>query len=236
MKKILSIMLLFLLVLAGCSSEGESANTNESDSGTEEVAEARDTETTDAEQAEEAPEVEETPQVKMIQSIQKLIEEGSAFDAGSYIKGDIPKGEYAFTTFDGSGQYYSEEDSAGNIIDNENFDSFGYVNVHEAGNIKTSGVLVKVDALEKLGVSGAKELYEIVNDQEDYTEAGYYKVGADLKPGQYVIESFGEGYVALMTGPVGNGEIVDNEIFNGKYSINANDGQYLKISRGTLVK
>lgn len=235
MKKILFIMLLFLLILAGCSSEGEGASSNDSDSGKEETTEAANTEA-DAEPAEEAPEVEETPQVKMIQSIQELIEEGSAFDAGSYIKGDIPKGEYAFTTFDGSGQYYSEEDSAGNIIDNENFDSFGYVSVHEAGNIKTSGVLVNVGALEKLGVSGAKELYEVVNDKEDYTEAGYYKIGTDLEPGQYTIESFGEGYVALMTGPIGNSEIVDNENFNGKYSMNANDGQYLKISRGRLVK
>jgi len=89
-------------------------------------------------------------QEKMLASINGLIDSGSAFDTGSYVKGDIPKGEYAFVTFDGSGQYYSEEDSAGNIIDNENFDSFGYVYVQGVGNIKSDGVLIKVSSFKKL--------------------------------------------------------------------------------------
>ena len=44
----------------------------------------------------------------------------------------------------GSRAYYSEEDSAGNIIDNENFDSFGNVKVHAAGNLTTRGVLIRI--------------------------------------------------------------------------------------------
>lgn len=180
--------------------------------------------------------VEDTPQVKMINQLTQLMEDGMAFDAGSYIQGDIPKGEYAFIPFNGSGQYYSEEDQAGNIIDNENFDSFGYVFVQEVGNLKTDGVLVSVSMFESLEVTGAKELYEIVNEQSDYLSAGYYKIGTDIEPGQYVIESYGDAYVALMTGPVGNSDIVDNENFNGKYSVNAQVGQYLTISRGTIVK
>lgn len=154
---------------------------------------------------------------------------------GSYLKGDIPKGEYAFISFEGSGRYYSEEDSAGNIIDNENFDSFGYVYVHDVGNLQTQGVLIKVDALEKLGVKSAKEIYEKLNDTIDYKDSAMYKVGVDIEPGTYAIEAYGQGYVEVMSGPVGNSSIVDNEIFNGKYSISVSTGQYLKVSKGRLL-
>ena len=171
----------------------------------------------------------------MFDKVINLTEAQDAFDSGSYVKGDIPKGEYAYVTFDGSGQYYSEEDGAGNIIDNENFDSFGYVYVHEAGNLKTDGVLIKVSALEGLGVSGAKEVYEKLNNVSDYKESAMYKVGTDIAPGTYSIESFGEAYVEIMSGPVGNSSIVDNENFKGKYSVNVSAGQYLKISRGKLL-
>lgn len=191
---------------------------------------AEEDETEDVEQAKPSSEEE------ILYSLVELIDEGSAFDTGSYVPGDIPEGEYAFVTFEGAGNYYSEKEQNGNIIDNENFDSFGYVYVHEVGNIETKGVLVSIDALEDLGVSGAKELYEILNNQENYTEAGWYKIGKDLEPGEYVIESYGEGYVAVMGGPVGNSSIVTNEIFNGRFSVNVQEGQYLKISRGTITE
>jgi Glucodextranase, domain B len=173
---------------------------------------------------------------EMFEKIGDLIDSKQAFDTGSYVKGEISKGEYAFITFEGSGQYYSEEDPAGNIIDNENFDSFGYVYVHDAGNIETQGALISVNAFKSLGVSGAKEIYEIMNDVEDYKDSAWYKVGTDIKPGQYVIESYGEGYVAIMAGPVGKSDIIDNENFNGKHMVNVKTGQYLNISNGVISK
>lgn len=173
---------------------------------------------------------------KMTLKIASLMNEKLAFDAGTYIKGEVPAGEYAFIRYSGSGQYYSEEDSAGNIIDNENFDSFGYVKVHAAGNLKTRGVLVNINAFEKLNVTGAKQLYEILNNQSDYHEGGYYKVGVDIPAGQYVLESYGSGYWAIMSGPVGKSEIVKNDNFNGKATVNVRDGQYLTISRSTYTK
>lgn len=179
-------------------------------------------------------EAKKTPQEEMIEKITGLMSSKQAFDAGSYIKGDIPKGEYAFISFTEDGKYYGEKDPAGNIIDNENFDSFGYVYVHDAGNLETRGVLISTSAFEALGVKSAKEIYEILNNVQDYKDAGWYKVGVDIQPGQYVIESYGEGYVAIMGGPVGKNDIVDNEIFNGRYSVNVTNGQYLKISRGTI--
>ncbi|MUV39463.1 hypothetical protein JNUCC1_03341 [Lentibacillus sp. JNUCC-1] len=196
--------------------------------------EVEDKESEVEEVTEEEP-IEPTPKEKMFADILDLIDEGKAFDTGSYIKGDIPKGEYAFVRFDGSGQYYSEEDSSGNIIGNENFDSFGYVQVHEAGNIESRGALINVDALNDLDASGAKEIYEVLNDLEDYKDAGWYKVGVDIDPGEYIIESYGEAYAAVMSGPVGNDGIVDNNIFNGRYSVNVSEGQYLVVSKGTIT-
>jgi hypothetical protein len=181
-------------------------------------------------------EAEKTPQQKMIENISALFASKQAFDAGSYIKGDIPTGEYAFITFDGSGQYYVEKDTAGNIIDNENFDSFGYIFVHEAGNIQTDGVLISTAAFETLAVSGAKQIYETVNNVQNYVDSAWYKVGVDIQPGQYVIESYGEGYVAVMAGPVGKSDIVDNENFNGRYSTTVTNGQYLQISKAKIAQ
>ncbi|PLR89518.1 hypothetical protein [Bacillus sp. T33-2] len=177
-----------------------------------------------------------TPQQKMFEQIMGLIDAKQAFDSGSYIKGDLPPGEYAFISFDGSGKYYAEKDTAGNIIDNENFDSFGYVHVHDVGNIETGGVLISTGAFGTLGVSSAKEIYQVLNNVEDYKQSALYKVGTDIPAGQYVIESYGNGYVAKMSGPVGKSDIIDNENFNGRFMVNVTNGQYLQISNGTIAQ
>lgn len=173
---------------------------------------------------------------KMIIAISDLISKGLAFDTGNYIQGDIPAGEYAFIKFNGSGSYYCEKDAGDNIIDNENFDSFGYVYVHSAGNLETRGVLISISAFDELGVSGAKEIYEILNEKNNYNQGGYYKVGYDIEPGNYIVESYGRGYWAIMSGPVSSSDIVDNDNFNGRTSINLANGQYLDLSTATITK
>jgi hypothetical protein len=181
-------------------------------------------------------EAKKTPQQQMFEKISGLFASKQAFDTGSYIKGDIPAGEYAFISFDGSGKYYCENDSANNILDNENFDSFGYVYVNSVGNLETQGVLISTNAFQTLGVTGAKQIYEIVNNVQNFKESGYYKVGLDIPAGQYTIQSTGQGYVANMSGPVGKSDINDNENFNGKYSVTVTNGQYLQISHGLLLQ
>lgn len=224
LKVIGAIIVLFILVGIFSSSD---ENKNQSSSQASET-----TQTTQETKEEPKP---KTAKELMYESVSSLIDSKEAFDTGSYVKGDIPVGEYAYIPFEGSGQYYSEEDSAGNIIDNENFDSFGYVYVHGAGNLQTRGVLVKVGAFEKLGVKSAKEIYEKLNDATDYKDSAMYKVGVDIAPGSYTVESYGSAYVEVMSGPVGNSDIVDNENFNGKYSVTVRAGQYLKVSRGKLL-
>lgn len=178
---------------------------------------------------------EKTFKEKLSDGILSLVGSKKAFDSGSYVKGDIPQGEYAFVSFDGSGKYYSEEDAAGNIIDNENFDSFGYVYVHGAGNLTNDGLLISTASLKSLGVKGAKDAYEKLNETSDYKGSAMYKVGVDINPGQYIIQSLGSGYAETHTGPVGNSEIIDNENFNGRHSVSVQRGQYLSISGGQIT-
>lgn len=259
MKKVLFIVIGLVVLLGACGTDDNKNNKNENDSvETDQSANVDENENDESNENEEVENnelevdagkvdfdnvnneendetIELTEQEEMFQSLLDLIDEGLAFDTGSYVKGDIPKGEYAFVTFDGSGNYYSEEDASGSIIDNENFDSFGYVEVHQAGNIEADGALINIDALEELEVSGAKELYEILNDTEEYFDSGWYKVGADIESGEYIIKSYGSGYVASMSGPVGNNSINENENFEGEYSINLNEGDYLVISKATIT-
>ena len=179
---------------------------------------------------------EKTPKEKLQDNILGLISSKQAYDSGSYVKGDIPKGEYAFVPIDSDGKYYSEEDEAGNIVDNENFSSFGYVYVHGVGNVSTRGVLISTASFADLGVTGAKDIYEKLNDITGYKSAGMYKVGIDIEPGQYTLQSIGDGYVAVLTGPVGNNDIIDNENFNGRYSVGVQSGQYLSLSRAEIAQ
>lgn len=230
MKRLIVLMLVSVLLVA-CGSDDTETSVEETE---QEENKEVDEEQQENEKVEEPPEI--TEQQQMANDILSLIDEELAFDSGTYKKGTIPKGEYMFVSYEGSGVYYSEVDSAGNIIDNENFDSFGYVHVHEAGNIENRGVLINVESLEYLDVNGAKDIFEKLNGIEDYHESGYYKVGLDIDPGEYALESYGSGYVALMSGPIGDSSIIQNDNFDGEYAISIEEGQYLILSRAYLVK
>lgn len=177
-----------------------------------------------------------SPKDKMRKQLNQMVSNDTIFGPGSYAKGDIPVGEYVFMPMSDNGSYYSEEDEAGNIIDNENFDSFGYVYVHGAGNISVKGALIPLSTLNQLDADSPREIYGLLRDKDNYMDSGYYKIGTDLPSGEYTIQSYGEGYVEVASGPVGNSQIVDNEIVNGSHSVVVTDGQYLKVSRGFIVE
>ena len=219
------IIIIGVISNSGDNNNNETQSTVNTNTSTSSI-EATSTPTT-------APKKELTEKEKMILKIGDLFEKNLAFDVGNYVMGDIPKGEYAFIGINSS-KYYCEEDSAGNIVDNENFQSFGYVYVHGVGNIETRGVLVSVNSFGELGVSGAKELYEIINEQPNYTQSGMYKIGVDIPAGVYVVESVGSGYFALLTGPVGNNDIIDNDNFNGRQQITTSNGHYLELTRAVI--
>lgn len=166
-----------------------------------------------------------------------LVGEGRAFDAGIYEAGDIPEGEYAFIMYEENGHYYIEREPNGSTLDNENFESFGYVYVNEIGEVETTGLLIPIDEVEAIGATGAKQIYENVNNVSNYQGSAHYKVGADISPGEYVIESDdGIAYVAVKSGPVGNVDILENERFEGTTTITVEEGQYLDVSGGRIVE
>ena len=51
--------------------------------------------------------------------------------------------------------------------------------MHGAGNIQTDAVLINLNDFDTLGVSSAKEIYEILNDKTDYKDGAWYKVGVE---------------------------------------------------------
>lgn len=176
-----------------------------------------------------SPEKAQAPQRPSV--MEELVSAGLAFEPGSYAKGKIPKGEYAYV---GETAGYFGEELNGQIIDNENFPSFGYVYVHGIGDIKTDGYLLSAVALSKLGYTSASGVYRALTKQKTYNFSGMYKVGADLSAGSYVIESAGDAYVSVNTGPLGNGEIVWNDNFHGTKTANLTNGQYLELNNASI--
>ena len=179
---------------------------------------------------------EPTGSAKIVKDIVALEKESLAFDAGTYAQGKIPPGEYAFLSLGDTGHYYSEEDLSGAIIDNQNFTSFGYVTVQGVGNVTTRGCLVAVNALDRLGVTGAKDLYEKFNDMPGgYNQSGFYKIGVDIPEGTHTVTSMGQrGYYAVLSGPVGNRQIIQNDNFDGSAAVEMTAGQYLELNRATV--
>ena len=177
-----------------------------------------------------------TKSIKMFITISALFDEKLAFYSGIYSKEDIIAGEYAFINFSENGSYYCEKDSTGNILDCENFDSFGYVKVHSIGNIETNGILISFSAFEKFGVKGAKEIYEILYKESNWNQVGYYKVGTDIEPDRYIVESIGKGYWVVMTGPVGDRKIINDGYLNGSDAIYLSNGQYIRLKNTAIGK
>ena len=228
------LMMAFFLVTPSDKNAEIKSKYTPSDNDTAET--TSDDSATTTEKDEDDEEMELTESDKMLLKLEPLMDEKLAFDTGDYIQGDIPSGEYAFVKLSGNIAYYSEKDSSENIIENEIFDSFGYVKVHAAGNLTTDGVLININAFGKLGVTSAKQIYEALHNLTDYHEGGYYKVGVDIPAGQYVLESYGRGYWAVMTGPVGSSDIIKNDNYNGRALVNVRDGQYLEITNSFYTK
>lgn len=175
-----------------------------------------------------ADEPQDTEAAKIIRELESQRE---FFKPGSYAEGDIPKGEYAFVSPQGG---YFEEKRAGEILANQNFASFGYVYVNGIGDVTAHGFLIKADRLPVLGFSGAKAAYEAVSKTADHTYSGYYHVGRDIQPGTYIVESTGEAYISVNSGPVGKSEILNNDNFNGSKTVRLRDGQYLELNRASI--
>lgn len=167
-----------------------------------------------------------------IRGLNSLVASGSAFAPGSYAKGSIREGEYIF--IGKKGGYFSEELN-GQIIDNENFPSFGYVYVHGIGDVETRGYLISAQALKQLGYTSPLALYRSLTQQPGYNFSGTYKGGVDIPAGSYIVRSAGSAYVSVNSGPLGKSDIVWNANFNGTKSVDLESGQYLDVERASIV-
>mgnify|MGYP003726011193 FL=1 len=172
-----------------------------------------------------APEIEKARNV-----INGWVSSKQAFPPATYAMGSIPGGQYLYIPSE-TNHYYSEEDTNGNIIDNEGLSSFGYVFVHGVGNVKTLGFLIKLSVVKQSEYRTGKKLYEVLKGIPDYDFSGYFAVGTDIPAGSYRLTSVGEGYYSVESGPVGKSEIVNNGSFSGSVDISVSAGQYLKLTR-----
>lgn len=212
-----ALFLLLIFCVAGCSSASETTPT------------AASAPTASAE-------TQETKEARRIsQEMIKLESEGLGFGTGTFERGAIPAGEYVFLVLSEDNGYYEEDDASGSILANQNFDSFGYVTVNGAGNVKIRGALISANTMSRLGVSGAKELYEKLHYASvgsGYNQSGIYKVGADISEGTHTIKSLGgSGYYAVLSGPVGKNEIIINDNLSGSATVELMEGQYLELRR-----
>ena len=84
-------------------------------------------------------------------------------------------------------------------------------------------------------VSGKKYTCKVTVEPKKYTE-GQYKVGKDIKAGEYVIFSNKDtsGYFSLTSDANGD-DIITNDNFKYNTIIQINDGEYLKLSRAYAV-
>lgn len=163
--------------------------------------------------------------------LEKWVSSGVAFAPGTYSPQQIPAGNYAFIPPKNDLLYFGEEIMNGDILSNEIFDTFGYVHYQGRGNVFTDGYLVAVTVVEKSSFKNVKAFYESMQGVKNYQADGMYKIGTDLAAGTYTLLSTEEGaYVSINDGPIGNGDILTNDIFTGSYQVTVQDGQYLFVS------
>lgn len=145
--------------------------------------------------------------------------------AGMYKVGtDLPAGEYILYG-DGNMAYFQvSKDSTGtieSIISNDNFSGTRYITVADGQYLefRSSYALPEVKA-------------PVQQPKDGKFENGMYKVGKDIKAGEYkVVSSGGLAYFEVRKNSSGSLEgIVSNDNFEGEKYVTVKDGQYIKLN------
>lgn len=145
--------------------------------------------------------------------------------AGMYKVGtDISPGEYLLYPDGGMAYYQVSKDSSGaleSIISNDNFQGTRYVTVKE-------GQYFELKSSKMLAVGEAP----VQNPQNGKYGEGMYKVGRDIKAGEYKVVSEGaSAYYEVSSNSSGSIEsIITNDNFDGEKYITIKDGQYIKLN------
>ena len=151
------------------------------------------------------------------------------YDAGMYKVGtDIPAGEYILEP-SAMAYYQVATDSTGtleSIVSNDNFSGTRYITVSDGQYLTLTGCTAYPASYVSDGT--------IKNDN---LSGGMYKVGVDIEAGEYKVTPDGSGYYEVDSSSAGTLDvIVANENFSSDVYVTVADGQYIKLSRATLVK
>ncbi len=142
--------------------------------------------------------------------------------AGMYKAGtDIQAGEYVIYA-ESMAYYQVSNDSTGSldsIVSNDNFSGNRYITV-------TDGQYIEITNAKMLTVDDAKPIEPADGKYAD----GMYKVGRDIKAGEYKVVPTGTAYVEVANDSTGTLDgIVTNDNIEAEKYITVADGQYLKL-------
>ncbi len=143
---------------------------------------------------------------------------------------DLPAGEYVIFSDGGMSYFQVSKDSSGSlegIVTNDNFTGTRYVTVNDGQYIEFSGS-------KMLSIDDAPILEAVDNKYQE----GMYKVGRDIKAGEYKIVPDGTGNSYMEVAKDSSGildSIVTNDNLSGEKYITIADGQYIKLSGCHLV-
>lgn len=153
-----------------------------------------------------------------------------SFEAGMYKVGkEIPAGEYTLVVDGSLGGYFAiTKDSSGKLSSIKANDNF------------TTNSIVSVKNGEYLEVKNAV-IYHYGDVKIDTTGNGMFKVGKDIKAGEYKIvaedTATGYGYVEVSKNAKHIlSSIITNDNFTGNKYIKVKNGQYLKLSGAHIKK
>lgn len=150
--------------------------------------------------------------------------------SGMYKVGsDIPAGEY-FLECTGMSAYVEVSSSSSgtleDIVTNDNFSSFRFVEVKDGQYLTVTGA--KFKPADKATVPAAKD---------GVYEGGMYRVGKDIPAGEYLVtpESGMSAYVEVSAAASGLlDDIVTNDNITAQMYITVKDGQYLTVVNGSF--
>lgn len=174
---------------------------------------------------------------ELAQKIESGIQAKQIYAKGFYHYQEISSGNYIFFNVDETESEIIIYDSMQEELVNETFTSFAYVKINNQVQVSNYGLLIKQDYLNELGYANAKELYEALVDQKDYSKS-MYLIGSDLVSGQYEMiakEVEKDFYldISIMQQPLNKeGKIKECEA-NTKYYLLKDD--YLLVKAGNYM-
>lgn len=172
-------------------------------------------------------------------NLRKLLKSASYYN-GSYIKTTIKvtktnpsKGEYSYIVYDSNGYDKITVKFKDVFPKKKPIVKGGYLTVqgiffsNEDEYDDEITLTITADKRNKTD----KTLFKKLGSEKKPTvyEEGQYRVGTDMKPGDYIAYTFGGGYYCISSDANGD-DIVANNNFDNQNYIHVNSGQYLELS------